>query len=130
MIMNETHLNYGNVWKTIHKELHMSKVSASWVLILITSPLPPLLELRFRNVTLKFWHICLISLQVTFSYYQNSKNDCGIGLIQQMRWNNGFQSNLQNTTMMAFKMLKIKKMLEKMYNSGYWLHRKALEMKK
>ncbi|XP_076044837.1 histone-lysine N-methyltransferase SETMAR-like [Oratosquilla oratoria] len=31
VIMHETGLSYGSVWKIIHNELHMSKVSARWV---------------------------------------------------------------------------------------------------
>ncbi|XP_076029840.1 protein GVQW3-like [Oratosquilla oratoria] len=36
VIMHETGLSYGSVWKIIHDELHMSKVSARWVPRLLT----------------------------------------------------------------------------------------------
>ena len=36
VIMHETGLSYGSVWKVIHDELHMSKVSARWVPRLLT----------------------------------------------------------------------------------------------
>jgi histone-lysine N-methyltransferase SETMAR len=36
VIMRETGLSYGSVWKIVHDELHMSKVSARWVPRLLT----------------------------------------------------------------------------------------------
>ncbi|KAJ7324457.1 hypothetical protein JRQ81_017477 [Phrynocephalus forsythii] len=35
-VMAETGLSYGTVWRIIHKELHMNKVSACWVPCLLT----------------------------------------------------------------------------------------------
>ncbi|KAJ7341856.1 hypothetical protein JRQ81_007474 [Phrynocephalus forsythii] len=35
-VMAETGLSYGTVWRIIHKELHMNKVSAHWVPHLLT----------------------------------------------------------------------------------------------
>lgn len=36
VVMNEVGLSYGSVWKIIHDQLHMSKVSARWVPRLLT----------------------------------------------------------------------------------------------